>query len=330
MTVALHREHDAVRRAQGRLRLPTSPTARTPSSASTTCATTWPSRSSSASSAATPTRSWTRSTRSSIDEARTPLIISGEPETAAQVYYDFARVARDARRRAAAEGHGGGSDERASQQDVDFLYDEKFKTVVAARAGDREGRARAADREPLRPAQRPARQPPEPGAEGAGALPARRRLRHPGRRGEDRRRVHRPDHGGPPLVGGPAPGGRGEGGRRDPGGARHARDDHAPELLPPLREARRHDRHGEDRGEGVRRDLRPRTSSRSRPTSPVARDDKNDLIFKTTDGEVQRGRRRHQGAARATGSPSSSARSPSRPRSTSRSCSRAPGSRTTC
>ncbi|MGZ4363245.1 MAG: preprotein translocase subunit SecA, partial [Gaiellaceae bacterium] len=29
-----------------------------------------------------------------IDEARTPLIISGEPETAAQVYHDFARVAK--------------------------------------------------------------------------------------------------------------------------------------------------------------------------------------------------------------------------------------------
>ena len=29
-----------------------------------------------------------------IDEARTPLIISGEPETAAQQYYDFARVAK--------------------------------------------------------------------------------------------------------------------------------------------------------------------------------------------------------------------------------------------
>src|SRR6266550_8915282 len=29
-----------------------------------------------------------------IDEARTPLIISGEPETAAQLYYDFARIAR--------------------------------------------------------------------------------------------------------------------------------------------------------------------------------------------------------------------------------------------
>src|SRR5437588_10911368 len=29
-----------------------------------------------------------------IDEARTPLIISGEPETAAQIYHDFARVAK--------------------------------------------------------------------------------------------------------------------------------------------------------------------------------------------------------------------------------------------
>src|SRR5439155_611214 len=29
-----------------------------------------------------------------IDEARTPLIISGEPETAARTYYDFARIAK--------------------------------------------------------------------------------------------------------------------------------------------------------------------------------------------------------------------------------------------
>ena len=112
-------------------------------------------------------------------------------------------------------------------------------------------------REPLRPAPLAARQPPEPGAEGGVALQARRRLRHPGRRGEDRRRVHGPDHGRTALVRRPAPGDRGEGGREDPGGERHARDDHAPELLPPLREARRHDRYREDRGEGVRRDLQP-------------------------------------------------------------------------
>ena len=43
----------------------------------------------------------------------------------------------------------------------------------------------------------------------------------------------------------------------DPGRERHDGDDHAPELLPPLREARGHDRNGEDRGEGVRRDLQP-------------------------------------------------------------------------
>src|SRR2546430_16808959 len=29
-----------------------------------------------------------------IDEARTPLIISGEPETAAKIYYDFAPVVK--------------------------------------------------------------------------------------------------------------------------------------------------------------------------------------------------------------------------------------------
>ena len=62
-------------------------------------------------------------------------------------------------------------------------------------------------------------------------------------------------------------------------------DDHPPELLPPLREARRHDRYGEDGGEGVRRDLQPRTSSRSRRTSPVARLDENDLVFKSKEGK---------------------------------------------
>ena len=57
-------EHDAVHPAQGSSTRPTSPTARTPSSASTTCATTWRSRRRASSSAATPSRSSTRSTRS--------------------------------------------------------------------------------------------------------------------------------------------------------------------------------------------------------------------------------------------------------------------------
>ena len=96
-----------------------------------------------------------------IDEARTPLIISGEPEVAAQTYYDFARVVKTliphavdaAREGAAARGR--------------LRLRREVQDRLADRAGDREGRARAQDRQPLRPAQRPARQPPRPGAEGA-------------------------------------------------------------------------------------------------------------------------------------------------------------------
>ena len=55
-------------------------------------------------------------------------------------------------------------------------------------------------------------------------------------------------------------------GRRGPARVRDARHDHVPELLPPLRQARRHDRHGDDRGRGVPQDLRARGRRRSRPT----------------------------------------------------------------
>jgi preprotein translocase subunit SecA len=62
-----------------------------------------------------------------IDEARTPLIISGEPETAAKIYYDFARVAKTlAGEQSKLKSKG--QDEMAGL-DVDFLYDEKHKTV---------------------------------------------------------------------------------------------------------------------------------------------------------------------------------------------------------
>ncbi len=43
--------------------------------------------------------------------------------------------------------------------------------------------------------------------------------------------------------------------------------DHAAELLPPLQEARRHDRHGDDRGGRVLEDLQARGRRPSRPTS---------------------------------------------------------------
>jgi preprotein translocase subunit SecA len=61
-----------------------------------------------------------------IDEARTPLIISGEPETAAQIYYDFARVAAQLTAHRSSPGDPKG---HAEEIGADFEFDEKFKTV---------------------------------------------------------------------------------------------------------------------------------------------------------------------------------------------------------
>src|SRR3954452_15891485 len=63
-----------------------------------------------------------------IDEARTPLIISGEPEAAAQIYYDFARIAR---------GLNGIPHDpllKGGDPDADYEYDEKHKTIAPGRA----------------------------------------------------------------------------------------------------------------------------------------------------------------------------------------------------
>jgi preprotein translocase subunit SecA len=59
-----------------------------------------------------------------IDEARTPLIISGEPETAAQIYYDFARVVRTMK----AVPHD--PLRKGEAPDADYEFDEKHKTVA--------------------------------------------------------------------------------------------------------------------------------------------------------------------------------------------------------
>jgi preprotein translocase subunit SecA len=67
-----------------------------------------------------------------IDEARTPLIVSGEPETAAQTYYDFARIAKQLVGHRATPGDPKGAAEAAG---ADFEFDEKFKTVAVTEQG---------------------------------------------------------------------------------------------------------------------------------------------------------------------------------------------------
>jgi preprotein translocase subunit SecA len=58
-----------------------------------------------------------------IDEARTPLIISGQPETAAKIYYDFARVIKQLR------GVRADPLRKDPPPDADYEYDEKHMTV---------------------------------------------------------------------------------------------------------------------------------------------------------------------------------------------------------
>ena len=75
----------------------TSPTGPTRSSASTTCATTWPPRSSERVQRDHHFAIVDEVDNILIDEARTPLIISGSPEQAADLYYTFARLAKSSR-----------------------------------------------------------------------------------------------------------------------------------------------------------------------------------------------------------------------------------------
>ncbi|MCC6222288.1 MAG: preprotein translocase subunit SecA [Thermoleophilia bacterium] len=61
-----------------------------------------------------------------VDEARTPLIISGEPETAARTYYDFARVVKTLEGVATKFVPKGVA---KPEDGADYEFDEKFKTV---------------------------------------------------------------------------------------------------------------------------------------------------------------------------------------------------------
>src|SRR5205814_467288 len=67
-----------------------------------------------------------------VDEARTPLIISGEPTTAARTYYDFARIVKGLE---GARQKGTKVEDEALAQRFDYLYDEKHKTISPTESG---------------------------------------------------------------------------------------------------------------------------------------------------------------------------------------------------
>jgi preprotein translocase subunit SecA len=174
-----------------------------------------------------------------IDEARTPLIISGEPETAAKTYYDFARMAKQLEGVPAKFVPKGMPVE---DDGADFEFDEKFKTV-APRERAIETVERALGIENLYHAQNAQLVNHLIQALKAESL-YQRDVDYVVQDGE----VKIVDE----FTGRIMEGRRwsractrrsrqGRGGHQ--GGARHPRHDHAPELLPPVRQACRHDRH---------------------------------------------------------------------------------------
>jgi preprotein translocase subunit SecA len=71
-----------------------------------------------------------------IDEARTPLIISGQPEQAAQTYYTFARLVKQLVGVQAKEKLKSlGENKDTSDVDYDYEFDEKHKTVAPTERG---------------------------------------------------------------------------------------------------------------------------------------------------------------------------------------------------
>ena len=179
-----------------------------------------------------------------IDEARTPLIISGPVDQNSIWYQEFARIAPAAAARRGRRGRLRGRREEADRRHH--------------RGGHREGRGLARHRQPLRVDQHPADQLPEQRDQGQGAVLQGQGLRRDERRDPDRGRVHRPHPARPAVERGHAPGRGGQGGRGDQGREPDAGHHHAAELLPAVRQAGRDDRYGHHRGQRVPRDLQAR------------------------------------------------------------------------
>ncbi len=257
-----------------------------------------------------------------IDEARTPLIISGPSEENTENYYKCNRIIP----------------RLVKGDETKDKYGNKTTTGRLPRRREvpdgrpdrrrgRQGREAPRSQEPLRPHEH--RPPPRDraGPSRARPLPERRRLHDQGRPGPDRRRVHGPRAPGTALVRRPPSGGRGEGGRQDRAREPDARDHHPSELLPPLREARRNDGHRRYRGGRVPPDLQARR--RRHPDEPA--DDPGGQPgrgLRLGAGEVRGRRRRDRRLPREAGSRCWSEPSRSRSPSSSRRSSRAGRSRT--
>ena len=80
-------------------------------------------------------RSWTRSTSILIDEARTPLIISGPAEESTDLYYEVDRIIPRLKKGAVTQGNVKAEDRDPLETTGDYIVDEKHKTVTLTETG---------------------------------------------------------------------------------------------------------------------------------------------------------------------------------------------------
>ena len=104
-----------------------------------------------------------------IDEARTPLIISGPSEESTDKYYKINRIIPKLMRGEVIEGKEPGEKWTTG----DYTVDEKHRTVALTEEGVAQGRAAAQHRQPVRRRQHRDQPPRAAGAQGARAVPAR-------------------------------------------------------------------------------------------------------------------------------------------------------------
>ena len=150
-----------------------------------------------------------------IDEARTPLIISGPADESTDLYYEVDRIIPKLKPGAVTQGNVKPEEREELEKTGDYLVDEKHKTVTLTESGMARAEAlltpSAGAGRALRPREHAPAPPRAAGAPCAFPLPARRRLRHQGRPDRHRRRVHGPPDARAPLERWPAPGRRGQG-----------------------------------------------------------------------------------------------------------------------
>ena len=163
-----------------------------------------------------------------IDEARTPLIISGPSEESTDKYYRINRIIPNLIRGEVIEGKEPG----VKWTTGDYTVEERTRTVALTEEGVAQSRAASGPEQSLRRHQYGYEPSRAAGPEGQRDVPARPRLRGEGRRSHHRRRIHRPPDAGTPLERRSAPGGGSERRREDPARESDARHHHFPELLP--------------------------------------------------------------------------------------------------